>query len=248
MKILVCFFISMYYFCDRVRQWAYSMLQTRIYHSLQFDVAEAESDTLCYILMPEFPSREHLKWLESMADRFACTLVFVSGFDWDDSFSPWPAEGLKKGEWFKGSAGMTLSGLVTDFFPFLEQSFRIVNPSRKLVGVSLSGLFALWAAHKTDAFTAVASVSGSLWYDGFPEWVAKHSLSPAVGKVYLSLGEREKNTINPRMAKVEDATREVVGTLSAQDADVVFEMTPGSHFSALLPRLEKALSAILTAD
>ena len=235
----------MYYFCDRVQQRAYGMLQTRIYHSLQFDVAEAESDALCYILMPESPSKEALKWLESMAGRFSCTLVYVSGFDWDDSFSPWPAEGLKKGEWFKGSAGMTLSGLVTDYFPFLEKSFRLANPRRKLVGVSLSGLFALWAAHKTDAFTAVASVSGSLWYDGFPEWVAKHSLSPAVEKVYLSLGEREKNAINPRIARIEDATREVVGTLSGQEAEVVFETNPGSHFSALLPRLEKALTAIL---
>ena len=81
-----------------------------------------------------------------------------------------------------------------------------------------------------------------------PEWVAKHRLSPAVEKIYLSLGEREKNTINTRMARVEDATREVVGTLSAQDADVVFEMTPGSHFSALLPRLEKALAVILAGD
>ena len=224
------------------------MLQTRIYHSLQFDVAEAGSDSLCYILVPETPSKEQLKWLESMAERFACTLVFVSGFDWDDCFSPWPAEGIKKGEWFKGSAGMTLSGLVTDYFPFLETGFRIVNPKRRLVGVSLSGLIALWAAHNSDAFTAVASVSGSLWYDGFPEWVAKHHLSPAVEKIYLSLGEREKNTINTRMARVEDATREVVGTLSAQDADVVFEMTPGSHFSALLPRLEKALAVILAGD
>lgn len=220
------------------------MLQTRIYHSLQFDVASAESDVLCYVLMPEIPSRDSLKWLETMAERFRCNLVFVSGFDWDDSFSPWPAEGLKKGEWFKGGAGMTLLGLITDYFPFLEAAFKISASRRALVGISLSGLFAIWAAHKSDSFSEIASVSGSLWYDGFPEWVAKHTVSSSVRKVYMSLGEREKNTLNARVAKVEDATREVAGTIAAQHIPVVFELNPGSHFSAPLPRLEKALAAL----
>ncbi len=224
------------------------MLQTRIYHSLQFDIASAESDVLCYILMPELPSKDSLKWLESMAERFRCNLVFVSGFDWDDSFSPWPAEGLKKGEWFKGGAGMTLLGLITDYFPFLEAAFKISASRRALVGISLSGLFALWAAHKSDAFSEIASVSGSLWYDGFPEWVAKHTVSSSVRKVYLSLGEREKNTLNARVAKVEDATRDVAGTIASQQIPVVFELNPGSHFSAPLPRLEKALAALFAED
>ena len=189
------------------------MLQTRIYHSLQFDLATAGSDRICYLLMPEAPSKEELKWLDDMSVSFDCTIVHVSGFDWDDCFSPWPAEGLKKGEWFKGSAGM---------------------------------LFAVWTAHKSDAFSEVASVSGSMWYDGFPEWVAKHKVSPSVRKVYLSLGEREKNTMNARVAKVEDATREVAETIAAQQIPVVFEFNPGTHFSAPLPRLEKALASILS--
>jgi hypothetical protein len=221
------------------------MLQTRIYHSLQFDIATAESDVICYILMPELPTRESLKWLDDMSARFSCNLVFVTGFDWDDDFSPWPAEGLKKGEWFKGSAGMTLSELLSDYFPFLEPLLKLSSPKRALVGISLSGLFAVWAAHKTDAFTAVASVSGSMWYDNFPEWVSKHRLSDSITNVYLSLGEREKNTKNARIARIEDATREVSETLAAQDVQVVFELNPGSHFSSPLPRLEKALAAIL---
>ena len=222
------------------------MLQTHIYHSLQFDIATAESGCICYLLMPEIPSRDALKWLEEMAERFSCNMVYVSGFEWDDSFSPWPAEGLKKGEWFKGSAGMTLSELVSDYFPFLEKPMKLVNPTRYLVGISLSGLFAIWAAHKTDAFCAVASVSGSLWYDGFPEWTSKHRLSGSVKRIYLSLGEREKNTKNPRIARIEDATREVCETLAAQEIPVVFELNPGSHFFSTLPRLEKALASILT--
>ena len=224
------------------------MLQTHIYHSLQFDIALAESDGICYILVPETPAREMLKWLEDMAERFACTLVLVSGFDWDDSFSPWPAEGLKKGEWFKGSAGMTLSGLESDYFPFIENPLRLVNPRRMLVGVSLAGLFAVWAAHRSDSFRTFASVSGSLWYDGFPEWVAKHSLSPNITKAYFSRGEREKNTMNARVSHVEDATRDVVDALASRGLPVVFELNPGSHFSALLPRLEKALATILAED
>lgn len=222
------------------------MLQTRIYHSLQFDIAASGSGAVCYMLMPECPSREDLKWLEDMSVRLACTLVYVSGFDWDDSFSPWPAEGLKKGEWFKGSAGMTLSELIADYFPFVEKPLKYAPFKRMLLGVSLSGLFAVWAAHKTDAFCAVASVSGSLWYDNFPEWVSKQTLSPAVEKLYLSLGEREKNTKNARLARVEDATREVVEILAAREVPVVFELNSGSHFAAPYPRLEKALTALLS--
>ena len=224
------------------------MLQTRIYHSLRFDLAVAGSESICYILLPEMPSKDELKWMDEMSARLSSTLVAVSGFDWDDNFSPWPAEGLKKGEWFKGSAGMTLDGLLTDFFPFIEPPLKLSDPRRFLVGVSLSGLFAVWAAHRTDAFQAVASVSGSLWYDGFPEWVAKHPLSPAVEKVYLSLGEREKNTKNVRIARVEDYTREVAEALAAKGVQVVFEINPGTHFSAIVPRLEKALSALYAED
>jgi hypothetical protein len=62
--------------------------------------------------------------------------------------------------------------------------------------------------------------------------------------VYISLGEREKNTKNTRIARVEDATREVCETLAAQSVPVVFELNPGSHFSPLLPRLEKALASL----
>ena len=222
------------------------MLQTRIYHSLQFDIATAGSDVICYMLMPDYPAKESLKWLEDTAGRLCCNLVYVSGFDWDDSFSPWPAEGLKKGEWFKGSAGMTLSGLLSDYFPFVEQPLRSGPFRRMLLGISLSGLFAIWAAHRTDAFCAVASVSGSLWYDNFPEWVSKHALSPSIERIYLSLGEREKNTTNARIAKIEDATREVVELLVAREIPVVFELNPGSHFSTPLPRLEKALASILS--
>lgn len=224
------------------------MLQTRIYHSLQFDLATAGSDRICYLLMPEAPSRDDTKWLDDMSSRFDCTFVYVSGFDWDENFSPWPAEGLKKGEWFKGSAGMTLQGLVTDFIPFIEAPLKIASPRRALVGVSLSGLFAVWAAHKTDAFEAFASVSGSLWYDNFPEWVAKHALSPSVKRLYISLGEREKNTMNTRVAKVEEATREVVEKLAERGIPVTFELNPGTHFSPVQPRLEKAFTALYSED
>jgi len=224
------------------------MLQTRIYHSLQFDLATAESDRICYLLMFDPPTKEELKWLDGMSARFDCTLVYVSGFDWDDCFSPWPAEGLKRGEWFKGGAGMTLLGLLTDYFPFVEAPLKISNPIRSLVGVSLSGLFAVWAAHKSDAFSQVVSVSGSLWYDGFTEWVVKHKVSTSVKKLYLSLGEKEKNAKNPRMAKVEDATREIAGIIAEQGIPVVFELNPGTHFSAPLPRLEKALAVIFSED
>ncbi len=40
----------------------------------------------------------------------------------------------------------------------------------EFAGVSLYGLFALWASCRTHLFEGVASVSGSFWYDKFTEW------------------------------------------------------------------------------
>lgn len=221
------------------------MISSRTYHSLHLDIASQESDIICYILLHESLDEKQKTWLSDLSEKTSSNLVVISGLDWNNDLTPWKADGIKKGEIFGGKAKDLLDVLVSDFFVNIEMSLRIRKPKRYICGVSLSGLFALWASMKKELFTGVASISGSFWYDGFTEWFSKqeHVYSDVF---YFSLGEKEKDGKNARMAIVETATLEVVESLKSRGKEVIFEMTEGGHFSAIAPRLESAITTLLT--
>ena len=121
----------------------------------------------------------------------------------------------------------------------------IENAERALLGVSLSGLFAVWSAFSTDAFTNIISISGSLWYDGLVEWMKEQALSPRIKKVCMLLGEKEKNAKEKRMATVEERTQTAAIILKEKtQSSVIFELVEGTHFSPIMPRLERAFEII----
>ena len=91
----------------------------------------------------------------------------------------------------------------------------------------------------------VASISGSLWYDGLVEWAGKTAFF-GNARIYLSLGVKEKNTPDKRMAVVEDATKELVPILVGKGYDVTFEMVPGTHFSPAAPKFDRALEVLMS--
>lgn len=117
----------------------------------------------------------------------------------------------------------------------------LVSDERWLVGVSLAGLFAIWAAAESSLFTRVGSVSGSFWYPGFTEWLAEQDLH--VRFAYLSLGDKEAGSRNPHLRDIAVQTETIAGILASKNVRTTFEWTEGSHFGPLLPRLEKVLSA-----
>ena len=173
------------------------MVTSRTYHALHLDIASHSSDRICYVILPEkLKESEHL-WLESMADRHETNFVVISGVNWEEDLTPWKAPGLKGGE-FGGKARYFLDMLKDDLFFNLEASMRIVNPDRSIVGVSLSGLFAVWASLSMPLFSAVGSVSGSLWYDGFLEWMKEHT-DTVTERYYFSLGDKEKDGKNNKI-------------------------------------------------
>lgn len=222
------------------------MIQSRAYHQARFDVVVAEgADCVIYVLVPDGVLPDIVKWAEKTAVRTASSVVVISGMDWNKDMSPWKAGGvMKKEKGFGGGAQMYLKELVDDYVPYIEQMYKLKASKRCLIGISLSGLFTLWTLGKTHAFSALGSVSGSLWFDGFTDWLAKVPEFPA-SKVYISLGAREKNTPDKRMAAVEDRTRETVALLESRNVDVTFEMVPGTHFSPVLPKLDRAVDSLL---
>lgn len=218
------------------------MATSRTYHSLHLDISTSQSERICYIILPERLKEQELPWLDSMAETHNANFVVISGVNWEEDLTPWKAPGLKGGE-FAGRARYFLDLLKTDLFFNLESSLRIAKPERSIVGVSLSGLFAVWASLNLPLFSAVGSVSGSLWYDGFLEWMKEHT-DTVTGRYYFSLGDKEKDGKNKRLASVEDATLEAVDLLKSVGKEVFFEHNEGNHFGPLTERIEKAIKGI----
>lgn len=200
------------------------------------------TNRICYMILPRGIRNEALN-LEALSEKYSVSIVQVDGVDWNDNLTPWPAPGVfKKAKPFGGGAWAFLERFVGEIIPETEKSFGVENAERIVLGVSLSGLFALWAGFNTDVFTNIVSISGSFWYDGFSEWVGKQTLSANVRNVCILLGDREKNSKEKRMAKVEDETKAIAGVLAEKSqANVMFELVEGTHFSPIQPRLEKAL-------
>ena len=106
---------------------------------------------------------------------------------------------------------------------------REVQPVRRIYigGYSLAGLFALWAATRTDRFAGIAAASPSVWFPGFTDYLRANPVRS--GAVYLSLGDREEKTRNPVMAEVGNRIRETEEILRGQGVKTVLEWNPGNH-------------------
>ena len=200
------------------------------------------TNKICYMILPEGIKEDLANGLERLSEKHDVSIVVINDVNWNDDLTPWPAEGVfKKAKPFGGQAAEFLDKLTHEIIPETEEHLAIENPERTILGVSLSGLFAVWSAFKTDAFTNIISLSGSLWYDGFVDWMKETTPSPSISKVCLLLGEKEKNTKEKRMATVEECTHIATNILKEKScANVIFELVEGTHFSPIMPRLERA--------
>lgn len=208
--------------------------------------AAQDTNKICYMILPE-GIRENLDvGLEELAGKYGVSIVVIPGANWNDDLTPWPAEGVfKKAKPFGGQAASFLGKLTNEVIPEIEDGLGMVDAERTILGVSLSGLFAVWAGFNTNTFTNIISISGSLWYDGFTEWMNEHTPSLQVKKVCMLLGEKEKNAKDKRMATVEEKTHAAAEILkSKSQAAVTFELVDGTHFSPILPRLERTFEVV----
>ena len=160
--------------------------------------------------------------------------------DWSRDLSPWEAPAVFGSVPFGGKAEETFYFVVERLLPALRERLRLGEDTALcLGGYSLAGLFALWAATKTELFTGVAAASPSVWFPGWPEYVRDHPIRAK--RVYLSLGDREERTKNPVLATVGDRIRALYASLREEHA-VVLEWNPGNHFRDSEVRTAKAFS------
>lgn len=160
-----------------------------------------------------------------------CALPFaLAAFevkDWNRELSPWEAPPVFGKVPFGGGAAETLAFLTGRLLPELRSQLPGTGIALCIGGYSLAGLFALWAATKTELFSGAAAASPSVWFPGWIDYVAEHPIH--AGTVYLSLGDREDRAKNPVMARVADCIRAQYALLQA-DHRVTLEWNPGNHF------------------
>ena len=217
------------------------MKTSRIYHELNLDIVTAESDDVCYVLLPERMKEADMDWLEELVQKYPVNIVAISGMNWNDMMSPWKAPALNPKESdFRGKAKDFLANLLGDVFVNTEQSLRLTHPKRHLVGISLAGLFAVWASTATSKFTSVASISGSFWFDGFVAWFKEQEM--LVDKYFLSLGNKEVKSKNERLASIGSCTEAILQIIRDKKKEVTFVTDEGNHFEFIKERHEKAIS------
>ena len=198
---------------------------------------------ICYIPMLEGQADEMQRWLDGVRHRYDVIPVMLPPVDWNDDLTPWPAGPIfKKGKSFGGKAEVYLDKLEKEIIPGIEADWNLVPNERWLIGVSLAGLFAIWAAARTSLFTRVASISGSFWYPGFADWLQDQTLYAQ--QAYISLGDKEADSKNKHLKSIAQDTEAVAKILESKGVQTTFEWTEGTHFGPLLPRLDKALATL----
>lgn len=190
---------------------------------------------VCYIPMLEGQSAEVQEWADGVQERFGVIVRMLPPVDWNDDLTPWPAPPIfRKGKPFGGKADAYLASLLR-----LEDNAS----ERWFLGVSLAGLFGIWASAQTPIFTKVAAISGSFWYPGFVDWAQAQTFQAKA--YYLSLGDREAESKNPHLKGIVEDTDAVVQLLNSQGIPTRFEWTSGTHFGPMVPRLDKAIQGLL---
>ena len=174
------------------------------------------------------------------------TLVSIDEPNWEHAFTPWQAPAaFKKAPDFSGGADEYLRWLIDTVLPEVTKSFSLQPQWTALIGYSLGGLFAAYSAYYVTPFSRIASVSGSLWFDGWTEFVTQRNLYTLPKKAYFSVGDKEKNTKNPRMSIVEDAIRATQASWQRQGIETTFELNNGGHFEQVPQRMAKAVAYLL---
>jgi len=169
--------------------------------------------------------------IRQLTDTPFCLLAFQVE-RWNYDLSPWKAPAVFGKEDFGDGAEQTLAEVLN----------YCQDPGRTYLigGYSLAGLFALWAACRTDAVAAVAAASPSVWFPGFLDYMKMHK--PQVEAAYLSLGDKEEKTRNPVMATVGTRIREAYDLLKKMEIHTVLEWNPGNHFRDADKRTAKAFA------
>lgn len=195
----------------------------------------------------EIPLEGILTTLVKMGAQADFLLLSIKPESWNDDFTPWTAPAFRTEEEVpQGRADAYLSCLTEKIKPYMDAHYRTKPEAEHtaLFGYSLGGLTAVYAIYKTDVFGVIASLSGSLWFDGFCEFMEREKPAQKNLRVYLSLGKKESRSKNPRMRRVAECTHRVRDILAEQLENkerIWFEWNEGGHFHDIEGRFVRAI-------
>ena len=174
------------------------------------------------------------------------SVAAVGGLRWEDEMSPWECPPLFKGDTpCTGGADAYLEQLTGNILPEILRRLPAAPAYLALAGYSLAGLFAVYAAYRTDRFSRIASASGSFWFPGFLDFAEKNAPVKQPERVYFSLGDKEAKTRNKILRTVEENTRALKKRYESAGIKTVFELNPGNHFQDAPERMAKGIAWIL---
>lgn len=183
------------------------------------------------------------QYWDEISKQVSCSLVGFVCHDWNQELSPWKVAEVKELQSFSGGGERLLQLLCERIIPNLQ----IYHPYQQLyiVGYSLAGLFSLYAFHRCQLFSGVASCSGSLWYPDFYDFVKKKPVHHK--KIYLSLGNKEHRTRHPVFSTVKTKT-EQLAQYYQQDNDCQLFFEQGNHFHNIDQRIIKAMNWLVKKE
>lgn len=185
-------------------------------------IGDKDSQTVCYFFMAE---RINIEPVEGVR------LVMIYPYDWNYCMTPWKYHDKNMGK--TGGGEEFLSWFISEIY---DEKYQ----GQYIGGYSLGGLFALFAACEKELFDGVMSVSGSLWYPGALEYFNEKSIGKRIGKIYMSLGDKESLTKNAEREKVGFNT-EKLAEVFGKTKEVFFEYNRGGHFTDINGRIAKSI-------
>lgn len=175
-----------------------------------------------------------------------CNVLVVGELNWDHDMTPWYCPPLSANDTpCTGGAEEYLEVLTGKILPEALERIAGTPAFTGITGYSLGGLFALYSAYRCDRFQRVASMSGSLWFPDFLEYVLQHDFPRRPDRIYLSLGDKEAKTGNPVLKTVQDNTEAIAEHFRKMGIDVTWELNPGNHFKDPALRSAKGIKALL---
>jgi predicted alpha/beta superfamily hydrolase len=181
-------------------------------------------------------------------------LLSIDSVSWNDDMTPWPAPPLtKKSGPFGGRADAYLDTLVNIIKPYVDTNYATKPEPENtgLIGYSLGGLTALYALYTHKTFGRIGSMSGSLWYENWLGYMASQRPVNPGAIVYISLGTKEKESKNARMAAVGECTEKAAEILREQLGDashLKFEWNDGGHFTDISQRLCRGILWLMKTE
>jgi hypothetical protein len=183
------------------------------------------------------------KCAELGCDNFALTAI--GNLNWNHDLSPWPTPTIGNNKYGFGGADGYIKKLTNEIIPEIRAELGFEPEFRAIAGYSLAGLFAIYTAYKTDIFSRVASVSGSLWFPGFTEFAETNNFARTPDLIYLSLGEAEAKTRDKNLAPVRKNTEKLAEIYKSHKIPTIFELNPGNHFTETILRTAKGIKNLL---